>query len=223
MPAPITHNSAERAAVPFIGRYPGAFAAIVVAILTITAILLVLAINRIQTTQLEADAIARGESWSSALISVLESVDQVFEGGQLSEKDRSTIALASRIGGLEKFIIFDAAGTAIAASEPADLGTVNRSPYWVDSVLRGRVHATIEHQASGEFGPTEADAAPTGDGIVVAETYVPVLPATAPAAGSSAPSRPIWTSPTAPAATHGSASMRLPPGLPSLPPLRRSP
>lgn len=175
MPVPMKQNSADPAAVPFIGRHPGALAAIVVAILTITAILLVLAINRIQTTQLEADAIARGETWSSALISVLESVDQVFEGGQLSQKDRSTIALASRIGGLEKFIIFDAAGTAIAASDPTDLGSVNRSPYWVDSVLRGRVHATIEHQASGESGTVEPGMTRAVTQTVVAETYVPVF------------------------------------------------
>lgn len=156
--------------IPFTARYPSALAAVVVAILAVTAFLLVLAINRIQTTLLEADAIAQGRSWSSALLSTLESVDTVFGGGTLSEKDQAAIALASRIGGLEKFILFNAEGVAIVASDPADIGTVNRSDYWTDAVLRGEIHATIEHQLAGEAGAAGRD----GE-LVVAETYVPVF------------------------------------------------
>lgn len=153
-----------------IGRYPAMFSVMAVAIPAITAILLVLAINRIQIAQLEADAAARGRIWSSALLSELESVNSVFDGGELSGKDRETIELASRIGGLEKFIFFNADGVAIAASDPADIGTVNSSDYWTDEVLRGEIHTTIERQATGETmtGSTEQT-------LVVAETYVPVF------------------------------------------------
>ncbi|MFX4223983.1 MAG: histidine kinase dimerization/phospho-acceptor domain-containing protein [Thalassobaculum sp.] len=163
-------DSKVRVPPPLMSRYPGALSAMAVAIPAITAILLVLAINRIQTTQLESDAVTRGRTWSSALLGTLESVDTVFGGGELSRKDRATIALASRIGGLEKFIIFNADGVAIAASDPADIGSVNRSDYWTNQVLRGGVHATIERQAAGETTGGSAKAA-----MVVAETYVPVF------------------------------------------------
>jgi signal transduction histidine kinase/FixJ family two-component response regulator len=155
-PTPLTTGA-------FHERYPSALSAIVVATLAAAALLLVVAIDRIQTTLLEADAISQGQSWTAALLSTLESVDTVFDGGRLSDKDRETIALASRIGGLEKFIIFNAAGQAIAASDLRDIATINTSAYWTDAVLRGQVHAAIEQQDAGD------------QTLTVAETYVPVF------------------------------------------------
>lgn len=152
------------------GHYPSALVAVAVVIPLITAVLLVLAINRIQIAQLESDALTRGRAWSSALLGELESVDTVFEGGELSRKDQETIALASRTGGLEKFIFFNASGVAIAASDPDDIGTVTRSDYWADEVLRGDVHTTIERLAPSDG--TAGSAAPLQ---VFAETYVPIF------------------------------------------------
>ena len=143
---------------------PRALIILVVGVLGLAAVLLVVAVDRIQTTLLEHDAIAKGLRWTNGLLDSLETVDTVFDGGQLSESDRRTIDLASQIGGLKAFLIWDREGRVIAASDPAELGRVNVSGYWASEVLRGSPHAVFEETTG-----------PDGEIVgIVAETYVPV-------------------------------------------------
>ncbi|MEQ8816160.1 MAG: ATP-binding protein [Thalassobaculum sp.] len=160
-----TETSAGAAAGMLRGDHgPRALILLIVGVLSLAAGLLVLAVDRIQTTMLERDAIAEGLRWTNGLLESLETVDTVFQGGELSARDRRTIELASRLGGLQAFLIFDRDGRVIAASDPSEIGRVNVSGYWASEVLRGSPHAALEAVAPADGG----------DAGVVAETYVPV-------------------------------------------------
>ncbi len=138
---------------------------LIVAVLALAAILMVLAVNRIQTALLERDAISMGVRWTNGIVAHLESIVPVLQGKSLSEADRRTIALASRLGGLRDFVIFDQNGRAVASSNAEEVGRVNTSAYWADQVLRGEPHAAIEIlPADGAVEP-----------VIVAETYLPVF------------------------------------------------
>lgn len=144
---------------------PATLMGLIVGIMALAATLLVLTVDRIQTTLLERDAIAKGLHWTNGLLGALETVEKVFVGGALSDRDRDVIALASRLGGLKAFLIFDRSGRVIAASDPDELGRINVSSYWASEVLRGSPHVAIETTPAG------------GDGRAgtVAETYLPVF------------------------------------------------
>ncbi len=143
---------------------PRVLTVLIVGVLALAAALLVLAVDRIQTATLERDAIAKGLHWTNGLLATLETFDTVFQGGELSARDRRTIDLASRLGGLQAFLIFDRDGRVIAASDPAEIGRINVSGYWASEVLRGSPHAALEEVAAGDGQ----------DAGVVAETYLPV-------------------------------------------------
>lgn len=144
---------------------PATLMGLIFGIMALAATLLVLSVDRIQTTLLERDAVAKGLHWTNGLLGALETVEAVFVGGALSERDRDVIALASRLGGLKAFLIFDRDGRVIAASDPDELGRINVSSYWASEVLRGSPHVAIETTPAG------------GDGQAgtVAETYLPVV------------------------------------------------
>ncbi len=138
---------------------------LIVGVLALAAVAMAVAVERIQTALLERDAISMGLRWTDGLAGHLDSLVPVLRGEELSETDGRTIALASRLGGLRDFVIFDQTGRAVASSNAAELGRVNSSAYWEDQVLRGQPHVALE---------TVPDPA-GGSPAVVAETYLPVF------------------------------------------------
>lgn len=146
---------------------PATLIGLIVGVMGLAALLLALTVDRIQTTLLERDAVAKGLHWTNGLLGALETVESVFVGGALSERDRDVIDLASRLGGLKAFLIFDRGGRVIAASDATELGRINLSAYWASEVLRGSPHVAIERM------PARGDV-PAG---TVAETYLPVFAA----------------------------------------------
>lgn len=162
-----SENKREASPGPVAARGPGTgmLIGLILGVLALAAVAMAVAVERIQTAMLERDAISTGLRWTDGLAGHLDSLVPVLRGEELSETDRRTIALASQLGGLRDFVIFDQQGRAVASSNENEIGRVNSSAYWEDQVLRGQPHVALESVPDPAGGRT----------AVVAETYLPVF------------------------------------------------
>ena len=140
--------------------------ALVLAVLLLSAGAIAFTIDRIQVSLLQQDAMATALRWNTTILEEMHEVDDVFHGRGLSEADRSVINLASQLGDLHAYAVFDDAARVIAASDPALVGQKKTSDYWDDKLLRGKSHVNVEYQTPSKAG---------SDRLVLAEAYVPVL------------------------------------------------
>ena len=139
---------------------------VVLAVLVLSAGTIAVSIDRIQVRLLERDAMDTALRWNTAILKEMHAVDDVFQGKGLSDADRAVIHLASRLGDLRAFIVFDNKARVLAASDPALVGQIKNSSYWDGKLLQGESHVNIEYAPSTEASVEEA---------VLAEAYVPVL------------------------------------------------
>jgi two-component system, sensor histidine kinase and response regulator len=116
------------------------------------------------TEILEHEATAEAQTWANYITSDVEDLDRFIAGDITTPHDYKVLNTAESFGNVFSFRILGADGAVNVASNPGDLGTVNRTLYFRDILSQGKTYTHIDR----------------GNGVpdvpqVYGEAFVPVM------------------------------------------------
>jgi len=116
------------------------------------------------TEILEREATAEAQTWANFITNDVEDLDRFLAGEITTPHDYKVINTAQNYGKVFSFRVLGADGTVNLASNPGDLGTVNRTSYFRDILSHGKTYTHIDR---GYGAPDVPE--------VYGEAFVPVM------------------------------------------------
>ncbi|UWQ23623.1 sensor domain-containing diguanylate cyclase [Leisingera aquaemixtae] len=125
---------------------------------------------------LEADLRKQATDWRRRILLHLEDGGGTFLSGQLDAHDIEYLSLLPETTEAYRIKLFQADGRVLWSTRPADIGTVNREPYFQQIVAKGAVYYAQDSKPVAQIDGFETrDTGAMAATRDVAEIYTPVL------------------------------------------------